>query len=240
MGANSPTRRRPHYSICFPGKPRPRPRAFVALLALILSGPTPLHATLTWEQVRLERTVRPLQTDLEVAFAFRNTGAAPITIRAVQTNCDCLAAQARPAMVAPGESGIIHARFAAGERTGRHEQVITVATDDGDPPRKLVLQVEVPAPATISPPTLIWAQGAEPTAQETLVEVAPGLDLRFDRFESTSDAFSVELLTDEPGRSYRLRVSPRSTSHPANAALRLHATTANGRAVVVSAYADVR
>lgn len=214
--------------------------ALVAFLTLILVGATPLRAGLAWERVRLERTVRPLQAELEVAFAFRNTGTAPIAIRAVQTNCDCLAAQARPAMVAPGESGVVHARFTAGERTGRHERVITVATDDGDPPRKLVLQVEVPAPATFSPPTLIWAQGAEPMTQETVVEVAAALELKFDRVELTSEAFSADLVEQEPGRSYRLRVSPRSTSHPANAALRLHGKTATGAAVVVSAYADVR
>ncbi len=212
----------------------------LAALLLVLVGAPTLRAALDWENARLERTLQPLQTELEVTFAYRNPGPGRVAIRDLQTNCDCLAARASRTELAAGESGIVTARFTVGERVGRHERVITVATDDGAPPRKLVLQVEVPEVATFQPATLAWARGGPADERSTVLEVAPGLDLRFASAETTNDAFTVRLDEVAPGRTYRLAVRPRSTEAPANAALRLHGRTPDGRAVVVSAYANVR
>ena len=77
MAANSAPRRRPSGSSRTAEVLRPRP--VTALLALVLFAAIPVRASLAWEQVRIERTVRPLQTELEVTFAFRNTGTAPLT-----------------------------------------------------------------------------------------------------------------------------------------------------------------
>jgi hypothetical protein len=212
----------------------------LAALLLALAGAPQLPAALDWENTRLERTLQPLQTELEVTFAYRNPGPGRVAIRDLQTNCDCLAARASRTELAAGESGIVTARFTVGERVGRHERVITVATDDGAPPRKLVLQVEVPEIATLRPAALEWARGDPADERAAAVEVAPGLDLRFASVESTNEAFTVRLDEVAPGRTYRLAVRPRSTAAPANAALRLHGRTPDGRAVVVSAYANVR
>lgn len=217
-------------------------RAARGVLCALLAGAAalPLRATLEWEQARLETSLQPFQTELEATFAYRNPGPGRVAIRDTQTNCDCLAARASRTEVAAGDSGIVTARFTVGERVGRHERLITVATDDGAPPRKLVLQVEVPQLAAFRPATLDWARGGPADERSAVLEVVPGLDIRFATVESTNDSFAFRLEEVAPGRTYRLAVRPRSTDAPANAALRLPGRTPDGRAVVVSTYANVR
>jgi hypothetical protein len=212
----------------------------LAAILLLVAGTLPLQGALDWENARLERTLQPLQTELEVTFAYRNPGPGRVAIRDIQTNCDCLAARASRTEIAAGESGIVTARFTVGERVGRHERVITVATDDGAPPRKLVLQVEVPEIATFRPAALEWARGGPADERSAMLEVAPGLDIRFAAVEATNESFTFRLEEVVPGRTYRLAVRPRATDAAANAALRLPGRTPDGRAVVVSAYANVR
>jgi hypothetical protein len=212
----------------------------LACALLAAAAALPLRAALEWEATRLERTLQPFQTELEVAFAYRNPGPGRVAIRDLQTNCECLAARASRTELAAGESGVLTARFTVGERVGRHERVVTVATDDGSPPRKLVLQVEVPELAAVRPATLDWTRGGPADERSAMLEVAPGLDIRFAAVEAPNGAFVCRLEEVVPGRTYRLAVRPLSTASAANAALRLPGRTPDGRAVVVSAYANVR
>lgn len=198
------------------------------------------RAQLQWAADVFEGEVRPLQKTLQVAFSFRNAGDAPINIRQIQTNCDCLEARTDKTIYLPGEAGLVAARFVVGERTGPHERTITVVTDDSPTPKKLTVRVEVPAPVVTAPRSLEWRIGAEPREQAAILEVAAGLTIRFTETYASNDTVAASLETIEEGRRYRVLVTPLSTTAATNAAVRAKGVTSDGEELVVSVYANVR
>lgn len=213
--------------------------ALPSLLLVVALAATPAAAALEWVSHSFTGTTAPLQTTLDVAFAFRNTGDKPVTIRSVQTNCDCLAAATDKTTYQPGEAGLITARFTVGDRYGLYQRAVTVVTDDG-PPQKLSVAIEVAEPALVTPRQLEWSLGAASSEQTVDVRVADGVRIDFTETFATNDAFAVRFETVEPARLYRMHIAPKRTDVVANAALRLKGTAANGAEIVVSAYANVR
>lgn len=197
-------------------------------------------AALEWASERFESSLRPLQATLQVAFRFRNTGDKPVTIRGVQSNCDCLEAGPDKLTYAPGEAGVITAKFTVGDRYGLYERAITVVTDDSREPKRLSVRIEVPEPATASPTVLVWSIGAESAEKTIELRTAAGVQIDFAEVVASNSDFRVRLATVESGRHYRLHVTPERTTAPANAALRAKGTTPDGQVVVTSAYANVR
>lgn len=213
--------------------------ALPCLLLVVVLAASPATAALEWVSHSFTGTTAPLQTTLDVAFAFRNTGDKPVTIRSVQTNCDCLAAATDKTTYQPGEAGLITARFTVGDRYGLYHRAVTVVTDDG-PPQKLSVAIEVAEPALVTPRQLEWSLGAASSEQTVDVRVADGVRIDFTETFATNDAFAVRFETVEPARLYRMHIAPKRTDVVANAALRLKGTATNGAEIVVSAYANVR
>lgn len=215
----------------------PTLRRAVAGILLAFGGATSL--ALEWVATNYHGTVAPLQPTLDVAFSFRNTGANPVTIRSIQTNCDCLAAATDKAVYQPGEAGLVTARFTVGERYGLYQRAITVLTDDA-PPQKLSVAIEVPEPATVEPRELHWALGSPAEERHVEVTVVEPLRIDFTEVYATNEHFHHTLEVLEPARRYRVRIAPKGTATVANAAIRIAGKASSGEAIVVSAYANVR
>lgn len=213
--------------------------AAIAWLGIGLAALPALHA-LDWQDRSIKVDIAPLQTEIEVRFAFVNRSERPVAIRAIRPNCDCLEAAADKAIYAPGESGAIKAVFTVGDRTGAYDRLIMVETDEEDQPVRLSVRIEVPAAAEIVPRMLEWARGADPQGKAAVISVAPGLAIEFDQATATSAEFTSRLETIEPGRRYRLTVTPTSTAAPANAAIRVRGKNQAGQEIVISAYGNVR
>ncbi|MBA3849379.1 MAG: hypothetical protein C0502_05215 [Opitutus sp.] len=215
----------------------PRRQLFGALLLLLCASRT---AGLEWVSDRFEGVTAPLQTTLDVAFGFRNAGDRPATIRGIQTNCDCLRADANKSTFAPGETGVLTARFTVGDRIGLHLRTITVVTDDSPEPKRLLVRIEVPEAASATPNALEWAIGSAPSEKTVDVRAATGLKIDFQEASPSNSSFSVRLEAIEAGSHYRLRIAPTATGAAVNAAIRVKGTASTGQPVLVSAYANVR
>ena len=216
-----------------------------ALALLLTAGAmiacTPLaQAALEWPTKSFHGQTLPLQKTLTVAFAFKNTGRAPVSIRDLQTNCDCLEAGADKIVYQPGEAGVITATFTVGERYGTYDRAVTLVTDDAASPHRLSVRIDVPDPATFSPRTLEWKIGADAREHATDLVVADGVSLDFAEVMASNQSFRARLETLERGRRYRVHVTPASTAEIANAAVRVKAKLPDGEEVVVSTYANVR
>lgn len=219
------------------------PRAPIAALlcaALLSLVATPAQAALTWTQTEASSATKPLQRTLEIPFAFKNTGRTPVGIVDVQVSCDCMSAAADKKLYQPGESGLIHARFTVGDRTGTYERAVVVVTDDNAPPQRLRVHIEVPELASVEPRLIDWAVGAAPDERSVTVVVAPDIRISFTELFVSSPAFAARFETAEVGRRYRLFIKPVATGEAASAAIRLKGKAENGDDVVVSAYANVR
>jgi len=195
---------------------------------------------LEWKTQTLEFTTAPFQNTQEAVFRFTNTGPKPVTILAVESNCDCLDAAADRAVYAPGASGVIKSSFTVGERLGLYERRIKVVTDEGPEPVRLLVRIEVPELVTLTPRSVAWALNEAAAEKAVELEVIPGVQITFTRVQPTSGDFTARLETVEPGRRYRVYLQPPATAQPANAAFRLFGRAASGQDVIVSAYGNVR
>lgn len=212
-----------------------------ALAALVGASLTAAaSAALTWTSTEFSGATKPLQKTLEVAFAFKNTGAKPVAIREVQVNCDCMSAAADKPVYQPGEAGVVNARFTVGDRIGVYQRSVVVLTDDGTAPQRLHVEINVPELAAVTPRVLDWSTGA--AADEKIVDVAvnPDLKIVFDEVFVSATSFEARLATVEAGRRYRLFIKPTATAEAASAAIRVRGKADTGDVVVVSAYANVR
>ena len=177
---------------------------------------------------------------MDVAFAYKNMSSQSVTIRSIQSNCDCLQVGASKVTLAPGESGMVTARFTVGDRIGLYERTITVVSDDVPEPKRLHVRIDVPEAATASPNVLAWPIGAP--AEERIVDIRTAAGVKITFFEAlpSNSSFRVQLEAVNAGEHYRLRITPASTSAAANAAIRVKGTASTGQPVLVSAYANVR
>ncbi|HET7535480.1 MAG TPA: DUF1573 domain-containing protein [Candidatus Didemnitutus sp.] len=211
----------------------------LSLLGLLVLLTRPV-AALEWKSTTAELRPAPMQSTVEIVFEYTNTGAKPVAIRDVQTNCGCIDAASDRAVCQPGETGKIQARFIVGDRFGVYEREISVVTDDAPAPVHLRVSIDVPEVATVTPRSLDWKRNATTTEQTIEVRAAAPLEIEFNDVTPTNDSFTARLETVEVGRLYRIHVKPASTTLSANAAIRIVGKEKSGRTILVSAYADVQ
>jgi hypothetical protein len=195
---------------------------------------------LDWQADKLTVTTAPFQATQDVVFAFKNNSAKPVALLDLQTNCDCLDATADQKTYAPGAAGTIKARFTIGDRSGLYERIITVVTDEGTSPVRLLVRIEVPEVADLAPRSVSWPVKADATEKTVEITPATGLEITFSDAQATNDAFTTRLETVEAGKRYRLHLRPKSTADSASAAIRIFGHDKTGHDVVVSAYANVQ
>lgn len=211
-----------------------------ALLCGLFAGTTLGGFALEWKTQTLSFTTAPFQATQEAVFPFTNTGAKPVRILDVESNCDCLAAAADRQLYAPGESGVIKTSFTVGDRLGLYERRIKIVTDDSPEPVRLLVRIEVPELVTLTPRSVAWKLNEAATEKAVDLEVIPGVQIEFTRVQPTTGDFDARLETIEAGRRYRVHLKPPATAQPANAAFRIFGRAASGQDIVVSAYGNIR
>ncbi len=210
----------------------------LALIALpLLAAPA---RALEWKTTEQTVTTQPFQATLDTVFAFTNNRDQPVTIREIETSCGCLEAVADAKVYAPGAAGLIKARFTVGDRVGHYARTITVLTDEAGDPVRLSLQVDVPVLAVLTPRSVSWLVGEAAAGKSVELVASPGLEIIFADAQSTDAAFTARLEILEAGRRYRLHLTPRNTTEPASAAIRIFGREKSGHEVIVSAYASVQ
>lgn len=215
-------------------------RAFHFLPLLLAAALALPCAALEWKTDNLTVATVPFQKTQDAVFEFKNTGTKPVTLLDLQTNCDCLDAKASGKTFMPGATGTIKASFTIGERAGRYERLITLVIDEAPEPVRLLLRIDVPEVATVTPRSVSWKLG-EPGGEKVVeFSSAPGVEINFTEAQATNDAFTARLEAVEPGRHYRLHLQPRSTAVSASAAIRVFGRETTGHDVVVSAYASIQ
>lgn len=208
---------------------------------LIFFGSVSAACALEWATQTQQISTGPFQTTADIVFDFKNNSAQPVTIRSLQTNCDCLDASTDQKTYQPGQSGRLTARFTVGDRLGVYQRSITVETDEGpDATSHLSLRIDVPETVAFSQRSVTWRVGGPAMEQTIFLRPMPGLALDFHTAQATNADFVVRLKTVKTGELYRLSVKPKSTKKPANAAIRISGRDNAGHDVLVSGYANVK
>ncbi len=182
------------------------------LLAALVSLAASSSAGLQWDKPVQEFQRLPDAHSVEAHFTFRNTGAAPVTIKTVKSSCGCTTARLEKKTFAAGESGEIVSVFNLGSRIGARRTVVTVTTDDRpQEPVTLDLRVFVHEPFEVKPALVFWRTGE--AAEAKVVQLtAKGFPVRVQSVSSTNPRLAAKLETVKTGEQYAITIAPADTA----------------------------
>lgn len=69
---------------------------------------------------------------VEISWKFKNTGSKPLTIESVQAGCGCTTPEPPKEPIAPGEEGVIRAKFNSESFSGHVTKDVTVAANNSN------------------------------------------------------------------------------------------------------------
>lgn len=203
-------------------------------LAAIMSW-TGVHAGLKWEQTQIELRPGPGDATAVGSFKYYNAGKQVVHFTSIHPSCGCTTATLKKNDVSPGESGEITATFKVGSSTGVQQKTVRVETDDpAEPVTILNLRAVIPQLVELRPSFIYWENSEPPSPKTILVKTAKELNARGLNVSSSSMDFSSKVVPSGTGE-FKVEVTPRDTSHPANATLTIQPD--NGAKAV---YATVR
>lgn len=166
-----------------------------------------VHASASADQVTVE-------------FAFENVSDSVVRLGGLEVHCSCLKGEIVPAElypngIKPGEKGMIRSVFELGQFRGTVEKTIGVLFE-GDEKASLALRVRVHVPVLfeIEPQTLIWELGGATETQTFDIKVTHENPINILKHTVSSQVFPYEVEIVEPGRRYKVHVTPTSTEKP--------------------------
>lgn len=143
-------------------------------------------------------------------FPFKNTGDSTVKILSINSSCGCTTPTLEKKDYAPGESGVITAKFDFGPRTGYQEKKITVITDGAEDNERTVLKLAVTIPqiVNVEPRVLTWKE-EQPLPKSVKITLGEGLKATVRIKEPTPAGFeyTLEPATEE-GVDYLLTFKP--------------------------------
>ena len=89
---------------------------------------------------------------VDLEFRYTNTGEAPLLISDVQGSCGCTITEFSKKPVAPGESGLITARFDSANKWGEQVVAITVLTNTIPNSTTLIINTNIIVPDNMQKP----------------------------------------------------------------------------------------
>ena len=104
----------------------------------VLQGVTPTHNSGTGPRLALPPGPLavpgqpfPLGAVVQFAFPIANDGTEPLTVSAIQANCECIRATIQSAPIAPGQSALVHIEFeTVVDGPGADWETLTFVTND--------------------------------------------------------------------------------------------------------------
>jgi hypothetical protein len=199
------------------------------------------HAlALDWTSTEIEQHAPVNEPLPPYVFTFKNTGATPVGITNIRASCGCLAPVPDRETCAPGETGSITIKFDRTGLVGEVTRTVTITTDEKDrkEPYELVLRADLPEPLTIAPRLVFWESGAPASVKSIDIKINQSEAVEITRATSNREEVGVALVTLEPGRHYRLDITPRGT--PCLALIALQTATPLPAGTSLTAYAQVR
>jgi hypothetical protein len=166
---------------------------------------------LIWETKQIEK-VAEIGDDVMVGvFPFVNAGPDPIRISSIVASCGCTTADLNKRLYLPGDSGEILSTFSYEGRSGEHTKVISVYVKGDPEPIRLAMKATIPRVLSVKPAYQKWERGSEVEPKYTELEVEVDESVQIKEVVSSDPGFLVDIETLQPGKQYRLKVTPKDT-----------------------------
>lgn len=187
---------------------------------------------LAWKETSITQAAKSTDREATAVFTFTNTSGAPVTIGKISTSCGCTTVEPSLKLVPPGESGTLQVVFKFGGRKGKQQKTIAIQTKGQEEATSvLTLLVEIPDPVRVDKPELVWKVGGPKQTQVFQITIDDPSTVRVKGFKAPGAAFTGEMKEVEPGRKYRVSVTPSDTRAPQKAMLKLEISDPMPRAV---------
>lgn len=197
-------------------------------------------APLVWEQTDRSVVATPGQETATVVYAFHNASDHPVQITSINTGCVCTSAELAKDSYAPGEKGELKIQFTLGDRVGRQERLIHLATNDPASPTVMVrLVVDIPELAVVRPRLLFWKVGDALESKTAEIVLTQPEHSEVLEPKSTSAAFTAKLTAGARPGLYRLEITPTSTAETVHGVVHLPAVF-HGKSRTLSVFVAVK
>lgn len=213
------------------------------------TAPDPPHQPIPDGKLYFEQTIREVAvaadaTHAVVDFPFENRTGKALTISRVEKNCTCAEMQISDGKLryAPGEKGVIRARYELGNFIGIVDKPFMLWLE-GDPEAKpshtLTARLIIPVLVELSEKTLKWVVGGPPSPAKIDIRTT-SQPIRMLTASSTSEAVQVELKPVTDGRHYELWVTPVDIQNPSLALIRIETDSSIPRWKMLQVFALVQ
>jgi uncharacterized protein DUF1573 len=194
-------------------------------------------ADLAWERTQIEFQPDPAEITVAGTFKFKNAGDSLVKVKSVKTSCGCTSAGLQKRTYAPGESGEMIVAMHTNGRVSPMRETVRVETDDGKA-TTLTVRLAIPDYIKVSPGFVFWKRGEAQTPKSFTVDIAPGTAQVKNLTVTSSDPnFSATVVAEQPGRRYRVDLTPKSTDAPSVTTLTIQTDYPKEQPARVFAYA---
>lgn len=192
---------------------------WLALAAFLQAG---LDFPSTLKEIHAPADVEFVTADFE----FTNNSEKTVNVARVDPTCSCISVKIKDGKLryAPGESGLIRAKFDMGNFAGTVDKVVAVWLDndpEDKPSQALTVRVHIPVLVSLEPKTLKWEIGGKSEPQTIRIQMNYTSPIHVKGVKSSSKAFKHELKTIEDGKLYDLIVTPLEFDSPGMAIIRV-------------------
>ncbi len=207
--------------------------------------PVPQPNKLTFGSETVEARLAADATEARLDFSFENRTNRTLTVSRVEKNCDCveMAISGGKLSYAPGERGVIRAKYTLGNMAGTVDKPFMLwmeGDSENAPSHSLVARLIIPELVKLSTKTVKWRIGREATPQKVEIGISGGQPIRLLPPACSSESIKAELKTIEDGRLYELWLTPTDTNNPGLTLVRIETDSAIPRWRVIQVFALVQ
>jgi len=196
---------------------------------------------LDWDRSEIEQHAGFDESLSPYVFTCANSGTATVTVTRILPSCGCLAPALDKNTLAAGESARLAVSLDRTGLAGEVERFVTIVTDEPNHNEyRLVVRADLPEALTLAPRLVFWKTGEEAKVKSIDIKVNLPSPDEITRATSNTDSVSVELVTLEAGRHYRLDITPRDTDAPRLAIITLQLAKPLPAGTARTVYAQVR
>ena len=183
---------------------------------------------------------------VKYTYVFTNTGDRMLIVNSVQPGCHCTTAGEWTKQVEPGKTGEIPIQFNTAGTSGMIVRQVTVACNISNQPPLVFIQIKgtVYKPYDVNPPYVYLNVSPDVETASLNVAITNNTDEPLILFppESNNRMFSAQLVTNQPGRGYQLRIStvPPVSSGSVQGQILLKTSWTNTPVITVMVVANVQ
>jgi hypothetical protein len=171
-------------------------------------------------------------------YTFTNTGSELLEVTNVQPSCGCTTAGEWTRRIEPGQVGTIPVQFSSAGFGGEVLKTVTVNSNDkGQPAITLQLKGTVWKPVDVLPSFAVLNIMPDASSASTLVRIINNTDDYISitsEPKCTTNAFSAEIRTNQPGKEFQLEIRALPPFKPGNSQATITLTTTSTNLPLVS------